>query len=154
MAETSEPYYLAVDPGVHTGWAIWDEQGKFLSMGTTHSYEELHDKLESIPSTIKVVIIEDFTLWAHKAREQAGSEMPAPKAIGQIETFARLWRAKIIKQDSSIKPIAERMTGQHTVHPVTKKPLMAKTQTHVIDAFNHGEYYLIKNGIKQIDLKL
>lgn len=143
--EDYEPYYLALDPGLHTGWAVWDKDGKFLEMGTVHSHEKLHDRLESFPSTIKVVILEDFTLWFHKARKQAGSKMPAPKTIGQVETFARLWGAEIVKQPSSIKPIAEKMTGLFT----KGKP---KIETHVMDAFNHGEYYLIKNSIKQIQL--
>lgn len=138
-----EPYFLALDPGLHTGWALWDEEGKFLEMGTTNSYEELHEKLAALPSTIKVVIIEEFQLWYHKARKQAGSKMPAPRAIGQIETFARMWGADIVKQRSDIKPIAERMTG------VTTKG-RPKIQTHVLDAYNHGEYYLIKNKIKEI----
>jgi len=138
-----DPYFLALDPGLHTGWALWDQDGKFLEMGTTNSYEELHDKLDELPPTIKVVIIEEFQLWYHKARKQAGSKMPAPRAIGQIETFARHWGATIVKQRSDIKPIAERMTGVST----KGKP---KIQTHVLDAYNHGEYYLIKNGIKQI----
>lgn len=142
MAE-QEPYYLALDPGVHTGWALWDIDGKFLEMGTTHGDPELHERLASLPRTIKVVIIEEFELWFHKARKQAGSKMPAPKAIGVIETFARMWDAEIVKQRSNIKPIAEKMTGVSTVG----KP---KAQTHVLDAYNHGEYYLIKNKVKEI----
>lgn len=139
------PYYLAVDPGLHTGWAVWRQDGMFLEMGTTNDYDELHKKLESLPNTIKVVVIEDFTLWYHKAKRQAGSKMPAPKAIGQVETFARLWGAEIVKQGADIKPIAEKWTGVST-------KLVPKIQTHVLDAFNHGEYYLIKNKVKQIKL--
>lgn len=138
-----DPHFLALDPGLHTGWATWDEQGDPLDMGTTHDYDQLHKLLADFPVTIKVVIIEDFTLWYHKARKQAGSKMPAPKAIGQIETFARLWGASIVKQGSDIKPVAEKLTGIGT----KGKP---KIQTHVIDAFNHGEYYLIKNKIKEM----
>lgn len=148
-----EPHYVAFDPGLHTGWAIWDVEGNFLDMGTTHTYEDLHEKLASLPASIKIVIIEDFTLWSRKAKQQAGSKMPAPKAIGQIETFARIWGAQIVKQDSAIKPIAEKWTGQFTKNPRTGKPI-PKIQTHVLDAFNHGEYYLIINKIKEIDLRL
>lgn len=147
MAESGNPYYLALDPGVHTGWATWDKSGLFKDMGTTHSEEDLHDLLDAFPKTIEVVIIEDFTLWRHKARQQAGSKMPAPKAIAQVETFARQWGSKIVKQDSDIKPIAEKWTGQSTKG-------LPKIQTHVIDAFNHGEYYLIKNSIKVVDIRL
>lgn len=141
--EEPEPYYLALDPGTHTGWALWDKDGKFLEMGTTHSDTQLHEKLASLPITIKVVVIEDFQLWHHKAQQQAGSRMPAPKTIGAVETFARLWGARIVKQPSNIKPIAERMTGVSTKGK-------QKSQTHVLDAYNHGEYYLIKNKVKEI----
>lgn len=137
------PHYLALDPGLHTGWAIWDEDGLFINMGTTHTYDELHDLLAGFPIGIKVVIVEDFKLFKHKARQQAGSRMPAPRAIGQIETFARLWGATIVKQPSIIKDSAERLTG------VSTKGL-PHDQTHVLDAYNHGEYYLIGQGIKKL----
>lgn len=139
-----DPYYLAVDPGTHTGWAIWNEEGECIDCGTTHSDEALHNKLSEF-TTIKKVIIEDYTLWFHKARKQAGSKMPAPKAIGIVETFARNWEADIIKQGSDIKPIAEKWTGRSTKG-------IPKSQTHVLDALNHGDYFLIKNDIKEIVL--
>lgn len=142
--EEKEPYYLALDPGLHTGWATWDEAGVPITMGTVHSYEALHDLLAAFPTTIKVVVIEDFVLFKHKARSQSGSKMPAPKAIGQIETFARLWGAKIVKQPSHIKAIAE-----HSVGGISTKG-MAKIRTHMWDAYNHGNYYLIQSGVKKI----
>ena len=144
MGDT-EPYFLAADPGLHTGWCTWDKEGNRLDFGTTHDYQELHDKLAAFPITIKVVVIEDYTLWHHLAKRQAGSKMPAPKAIGQLETFARLWGARIVKQPSHIKPIAERLTGMSTKG-------VPKIQTHVLDAINHGEYYLIQNKIKEMTL--
>lgn len=140
-------HYLALDPGKHTGWAIWDKDGVFIDMGTCHGENELHDFLAGLPTTIEIVIYEDFFLFKSKAQEQVGSNMPAPKAIAQIETFARLWGARMIKQPSNIKAIAEKMTG------VTTKG-KAHSATHVLDAFNHGEYYLIKNHIKEINITL
>jgi hypothetical protein len=151
--EKREPYYLALDPGLHTGWATWDKDGVIITMGATHSYEALHDLLASFPMSIKVVILEDFVLFKHKAGQQSGSRMPAPKAIGQIETFARLWGANIKKQASNIKPMAEKMTGKKTKDYRTGKLLMPKEQTHMWDAYNHGEYYLINNGIKKLSIE-
>lgn len=121
---------------------MWDEDGVILTMGTTKNYDELHDLLAGFPNTIKVVIFEDFYLFKHKAKEQSGSRMPAPKAIGQIETFARLWGAQTVKQPSHIKAIAERMTGKSTKG-------MAHNRTHMWDAYNHGEYYILKNKIRK-----
>ena len=151
-SESTSPYYLALDPGLNTGWATWDKDGEVLAMGTTRDYDDLHKKLAGLPVSIRVVILEDFKLFRNKAIQQTGSRMPAPKAIGQIETFARLWNAKIVKQPSNIKPIAENMTGKRTKNYETGRLLMPKEQTHMWDAFNHGEYYLIKNNIKKIDL--
>lgn len=148
MAQEREAYYLAADPGTHTGWAMWDKNGDFIKMGTSHSDESLHELLESLDRTIRVVIIEDYTLWKHKADAQIGSRMPAPKAIAILQTFARLWRARIVLQPSHIKPNAEKLTGMRTKDPKTGKKI-PKAQTHVIDAYNHGEYYLRKNGIKE-----
>lgn len=143
MLQQREPYYLAVDPGLASGWATWDVKGDVMDMGTTKDYDELHDMLANLPNTIKLVIIEDFVLFKHKAIKQAGSRMPAPKAIGQIETFARLWGATIVKQPANIKSVAEKWTG----HSTSK---MAHNKTHMWDAYNHGEYYLIYNRIKSL----
>jgi hypothetical protein len=142
-----ESHFLALDPGLHTGWALWKKDGVFIDMGTIHGEKELHDFLAGLPTAIEVVIIEDFVLFKNKAVKQAGSKMPAPKAIAQIETFARLWEAKVVKQQPSIKPIAEKMTG-------VKTKGLPHAQTHVLDAFNHGEYYLYAHGIKQIDINI
>jgi hypothetical protein len=153
MADSEpSPYYLALDPGLKTGWAYWDKNGTLLAMGTTRDYDDLHKHLASLPDSIRVVILEDFKLFRNKAIQQTGSRMPAPKAIGQIETFARLWKAQIVKQPSNIKPTAEDWTGKRTKDYATGRLLMPKEQTHVWDAYNHGEYYLIKNNIKKIDL--
>lgn len=143
MLQQREPYYLAVDPGLASGWATWDVKGDVITMGTAKNYDELHDVLANLPNSIKVVIIEDFVLFKHKAIKQAGSRMPAPKAIGQIETFARLWGAEIVKQPSGIKSVAEKWTGKFT-------DKMAHSKTHMWDAYNHGEYYLIYNRIKSL----
>lgn len=139
------PYYLACDPGKATGWATWDSEGIWLDMGTAWSHDELHDLLANFPTSIKVVIVEDFKLFRNKALKQTGSRMPASLSIGQIETFAKLWGAVLIKQPSGIKPIAEKLTGQKTGG-------LTHSKTHVIDAYNHGEYYLIQNKIKTVKL--
>lgn len=140
-----DPHFIAFDPGRATGWAIWDEDGSILDFGTAWNHGELQEVLEKQPSTIKVVIYEDFKLFKHKALQQAGSRMEASVAIGRIEAFASMWSAEVIQQDSHIKSTAEKLTGYKTKG-------MAHSKTHVIDAINHGEYYLYKTGVKEIKL--
>lgn len=124
---------------------MWDQQGVFIDMGTVWSHAELDNFLASLTVTIKVVIVEEYILFKNKAQAQAGSRMPASVAIGKAETFAKLWGAAFIKQPSAVKAIAERLTGQSTKG-------MSHSKTHVLDAFNHGEYWLIKNKIKEVKL--
>lgn len=143
--DEDNPYYLALDPGKATGWSTWDKRGIFLDKGTVWDYDELHDLLAGFPITIKVVIVEDFKLFGNKAKSQIGSRMPASLSIGRIETFAKLWGAKLVKQPSHVKSIAERLTGQSTKG-------MDHSKTHVIDAYNAGEYWLIQNKIKVVKL--
>lgn len=145
MTAERYPYYLACDPGKSTGWSTWDEKGMWLDMGTAWSHDELHDVLANFPTTIRVVIVEEFKLFGNKAKQQIGSRMPASLSIGRIETFAKLWGATLIKQPSGVKPIAEKLTGQSTKG-------LSHSKTHVLDAYNHGEYWLIKNKIKTVKL--
>lgn len=145
VASKVEPYYLAADPGKATGWATWSKDGVITDMGTVWSHAELDDLLSGLPNTIKVVIVEDFKLFRNKAQAQIGSRMPASVAIGKLETYAHLWGARFIKQPSGVKPIAEKLTGKSTKG-------MDHSKTHVWDAYNHGEYWLIQNKIKQVQL--
>lgn len=141
---TTDAYYVAFDPGKHCGGSMWDESGKPLGMWTTHSNEELNEKLESLPKTIKVVIYEDFILFPNKAKKQAGSRMPASQAIGYIQSWALRNGCELVKQPSNILEIGGKFVGIDT-----------KSMDHVPDmlsAFIHGEYYLVKNHIKVVKL--
>ena len=133
--------YLAFDPGKVTGWARFDEAGEVQEMGQL-TLEELVPSIESWLDTedsIEAVIYEDFIVFRHKAQKMAGSRMEASQAIGLIKGLAQRAGCKIVKQNSSIKPIAERWTQV--------KPPSDHSQSHQIDAYNHGKYYLINEGI-------
>lgn len=133
--------YLALDPGTSTGWARFNVQGVMTDFGTCKSLDELIDLLDAMDPPM-VVIYEDFTLFQGKAIQQSGSNMPASKAIGIIESAARRWDGvQVIKQRSNIKPIAERLSGV--------KPKGSHDKSHHVDAFNHGYYYLTKIGVLQ-----
>lgn len=136
--------YLSFDPGKVTGWARFNNQGKVLEMGQV-SLEELVECVEllldqhNVDDPIEAVIYEDFVVFKHKAQKMAGSRMEASQAIGLIKGLAQRAGCKIVKQNSSIKPIAERWTQV--------KPPSDHAQSHQIDAYNHGKYYLINEGI-------
>lgn len=127
--------FLAFDPGKTTGWALFDSTGSLMEMGQA-SLEQLMslcDAWEKLPIT--VVIYEDWVLFKHKARQQAGSRMESSQAIGIIKNLGRKLGAKIVVQGSDIKSTAEKLTQV--------RPPSNHAQSHQIDAFNHGAFYLI-----------
>lgn len=133
--------YLSFDPGAATGWAAFDKLGEEINFGTCESIEELVHFLDTFPGKPRVVIYERYRLRKNKALQQSGSEMPASVAIGAIVTHAILWGSDTVKQEPSIKPMAELMSGI--------KPRGPHSQSHWVDALNHGVYYLVKKKIRK-----
>jgi hypothetical protein len=136
--------YLAFDPGLTTGWAKFDNDGAVLSSGQV-SHEELAHlvdefKIEHTTDPVKAVIYEVYRIYKHKAASHVGSEVPASQAIGIIKTLIYTTGAKEVKQPSHILAIAKKWTGV--------APVGDHRNSHWVDAFNHGAYWLIKEGIR------
>lgn len=133
--------YLAFDPGQTTGWCKFDNAGEVVEWGQD-SFTELMDHCrEWSKEEWDAIIYEDFVLFKHKARQQTGSRMPASQAIGIIKTLIHATGAIPIVQDASIKPIASKWTNM--------KAPSNHAESHWVDSFNHGAYYLIKAGIRK-----
>jgi len=135
--------YVAFDPGKHTGYAFWTEDGQNHGMGQTHSKEELQAVLRDIPDTVRTVIVEDFILYPNKAGDQAGQRMHASEAIGLIEGWAIGSHRRLVKQMAHILSQARLLTG------IDDKK-MSHDISHQFSAYNHGEWYLIKEGVKKL----
>ena len=138
--------YLAFDPGATTGWCKFDDQGNALEWGQDN-FDELIDHCNVWAfETWDAIIYEQFKLFRHKAQRQTGSTMPASQAIGIIKTLIRNTNAKAVVQEASIKATAEKMTQM--------KAPSNHAQSHWVDAFNHGAYYLINEGIRKTYLEM
>lgn len=142
--------YLSYDPGKITGWARFQDNGEVVETGQL-TIDELLAHVENMTllnetDPIKVIIVEDFILFKHKAQQQTGSRMEASQAIGILRTLAERTGATFFLQPSNIKSMAERFTQ---VSPKGQ----AHNKTHWIDAFNHGAYYLIQQGIRKTELE-
>jgi hypothetical protein len=141
--------YIAYDPGKMTGWASFDDDGKVIAMGQV-TIEELIDQVEVLVNSrlalpIKAVIYEDFIIFKHKAKFLTGSRVEASQAIGIIKGLAQRTGAELIMQGSDIKPMAQKFTQIF--------PPSDHAESHKIDAFNHGAYYLINKGIRKTALE-
>lgn len=140
-------FYLAFDPGKTTGWAMFDGNGQIIQYGQA-SLDELIDLTEEWARVwpISTIIYESFVLFRHKARQQTGSKMEASQAIGIIKTLARKTDATLVEQDPTIKSLAQKWTQL--------KPIGDHAQSHWVDAFNHGAYWLIRQGIRKTALEM
>ena len=139
--------YLAYDPGKTTGWARFSDAGEAVSYGQV-DLDELMEHLDEMAferEEIKAVIVEDWLLFKKKAVQQVGSRMEASQAIGILKKFAKDNNAEFILQPSNVKSIAQKWTQL--------KPVGSHANSHWVDAFNHGAYYLINAGIRQTELE-
>lgn len=142
--------YLAYDPGKTTGFTRFNNEGEPETYGQL-SLEELMDHVDLMlhrhdSDPLKAVIYEQFAVYRHKAQKLTGSKMEVAQAIGIIKKLAKDTGATLVVQDASIKSVAEKWTQ------VSAKGL-SHDKTHWIDAFNHGAYYLINQGIRKTQLE-
>lgn len=139
--------YLAFDPGKTTGWARFSDEGEAVGYGQLN-LDELIEYTNSVlaeDETIQAVIVEDWLLFKKKAAQQVGSRMEASQAIGILKKLATDAGAKFVLQPSNIKSIAEKWTQI--------KPVGSHANSHWVDAFNHGAFYLINAGIRKTQLE-
>ena len=137
---------LGVDPGHTTGWVVLDiATGVPLKREQTTGNEATSDFLYQLshefPDTayeLTAIVMEDYKIFAHKAKQHIGSNVPAAQVIGIVEHQARQWRVPVVKQPANILPMAQKLTG------VTMPSNHSKS--HWVSAYLHACFYLIKNG--------
>ena len=138
-------------------WAYNEGNYKLLNIGqiaavdfsTQQDYYNAHiNLLESIKPD--KLVIEDFLLYAHKAKQQIGSKMETPKLIGIIEYECNRLNIDVIMQraldvkkrwnDNILvyKGILEKQ-GSHYAIGTTKS-----VSKHIRDSIRHGIHYIMK----------
>lgn len=90
-----------------------------------------------------VIVYENFKLMRGRALQQSGSAMETSQVIGQLKMIATKAGWKIYDQAPNIKSIAVKWSGT----PAPKNHAIS----HQVDAYNHGIYWLVKNGMRKIE---
>lgn len=129
---------LALDPGLTTGWALFDKDGRVIQMGEVQYGPKLANFLHWQEPDIYV--IEQFrvrTKRAGKANQmryiKEFDEVPAARAIGAIEIYA-IWSNKpVYFQEPSAMGAASQMFG------------LPLNRSHQLNAALHGLFWLHKN---------
>lgn len=132
---------LSVDPGKATGWAVYNKT-LMKDMGICRTPEEFDVWLDSFVAKYgppDVVLIEDFVLFRHKAKQQIGSRFEVSQVIGITKRFARQADAEVVMQKSDILPTAV----LYSKMPIPKD----HANSHHIVAANHAVYYLVSHDM-------
>lgn len=140
--------YAAFDPGPDLGWSVFDTEGKFKASGIVRELTSQPVFLQAFHKAypnIKTVISEIWTMYDHKAiltkfaKETIMSE-------GMVMCYAKAAMLEYVPQPSEILTIGQKWTG------LKIKKGAAHRDSHDTSARIHGEYYLIKNKIKELTL--
>ena len=141
---------LCFDPGHTTGWALFVGTklcvcGQINTTDIPKCVQEVEDLFaECQPDQI---VMEDYRVYAWRAKHHAGSDMLTTRVIGSIETIAvQHFIADIIKQPAHIakKFCTDAKLRAWNFHQ--KGGLK-----HANDAIRHGCYYLIFGAIRKAD---
>lgn len=136
--------YLAVDPGAHTGWCIFNDDGGIGWFETIH-HDKIVDWLETLPGDqFKKVIIEEFMLNPPGFRNQVPKhdKMITVQVIGYVKSWAKRNKVEIIEQARNVRQVGYMYWG---VKPLPKSDKL----NHAYDAIAHGIYYLQRRGIRE-----
>lgn len=136
---------LSVDPGKHTGWAIWNfgsGSPELLTMGVTVDEGQFYNILvRNEWPDLDYLVYEDYKIrpakvnkgWAHE-----WNSAPALHIIGALELFARQNEIELVVQQPAQLPVGCGYIG----YPY-KKGIHVPNN---ISAIAHGAYWLVKNN--------
>jgi hypothetical protein len=135
--------YLSFDPGGTTGYAIFNNDGQIKVWGDLHGLKELNSFLRG-QERPNAVIIEEYRVRGDSRglKANVGSKQETVQAIGVIKAQCFTWEIEPVEQPAAMKKIGE-IWSKH-------KPYGAHKNSHRVDAYNHGVYFLVKNGIRSI----
>lgn len=137
MLSEEENFCAAFDPGETTGWSVFNRLGQQSDYGQAKGRDVLYIVLKQI-GPVPYVVIEDYRLFQHKALQQSGSKLETVRVIGALESWANSHKSRVTLQPANIKSIAQMWSGV--------VPKGAHKNSHHVDAFNHGYYFLQKEG--------
>jgi len=136
--------YVFIDPGKHTGWAIFDVNGNIISNFTTHTFEDTVNHLSDLVrlKTIKKLIYENFALFPWKSQDQMWSEFETVQVIGAI-------RYACIRHLIDYEKVPPRNKDMGFMYMGTKEPSHSNPLNHQLVAHAHGVFWLQRAGIRQ-----
>lgn len=131
---------FAIDPGETTGWAYFQDgelvaKGELIT-GDPGSIKHLHAVMQRYEITI--VVVEDYRVYAHKAKVHSWNPLHTPKLIGGIQFLCEHMSIPVHMQGASTKQFCTNKKLKQWGYYTTGSD-------HTNDAVRHGCYYLLFN---------
>lgn len=136
---------IAFDPGKVTGVAVFkDGKVEELLQVPLDKFPKFLERLrDDYQSGHIVYLFENFKLFSWKAKQQSGSSMEASQVIGMIKMSAAMIGADIEEQSPQVKSVAQKWSKI--------VPPKNHDNSHQVDAYNHGFYWLVSNKMRMIE---
>jgi hypothetical protein len=137
---------IAVDPGYTTGIVVGKVTGPrdfFVIEAAEYDWEgrfRIGDLLDRYRPS--VVVVENFRLYAHSARNQINSPFPSARVIGVVDTFCWERGIEVVMQMPAMRSSVT-VLDEH-------KPIL-EGSPHTADAYRHLRYYILMNGAKHLE---
>jgi hypothetical protein len=135
---------LSIDPGTHTGWAVWTYGlGAPLlnEVGESETAQTFYNTLtDGEYNDVDQIVAEDYKIrpadlnrgWSHQ-----WNNGPALQVLGAIDLFATMYSIPVRRQPASILPVG----CGYVKYKYDKK----KHVPNRISAIAHGAYWLVRN---------
>jgi len=144
---------LAIDPGLNTGWAAFNDKGFYFATGMIKEpgglkgadlshHINFFRTLKNKPQTI---VCEQFRI--RPGGETNGQRIIASEVIGVVRTFAVLNKIELVMSESkNLEPGCTFAGIDYKWFVRTSKTNHIKT--NVPSAIAHGTFYAVENGIR------
>jgi hypothetical protein len=136
---------LSFDPGDTTGW-VYQTPEKMIDFGQVQGLKNLIAVCREYEGEVDYLVIEDYVILGSKAMSHTGSRVPAIQIIGWLKGWALEHDIPIKMYPARMKPIQQKRTQ--------KFPKGAHSKNHWVDAYNHGRYFLIEQGLAKSALQI
>jgi hypothetical protein len=134
---------LAIDPGNTTGYAYFD------SKGVINEWDQIPGGVEGMVGfmmdwhkPLDTLVVEDYRVRGdvQGLKANVGGQLETVQVIGALKAWAFNTKWEFILQAPQLKRMGEkysnlRPTGAHN------------NNSHKVDAYNHGYYWLVKNKL-------
>lgn len=127
---------LALDPGETTGWALF-EGHTFVDAGQYPVHALKDFALFFIHKAPTVIVMENYRIYAHRAAQHVGSDVPTVQYIGAVKLAAEMADIPVHLQ------MAYQAKGFVTDARLQQLGLYQEGRRHANDAVRHAVYYFL-----------